>query len=164
MKTIKLLFSATLLTLLFVLLSVISTPKASAWVGSCPDASLWIESTPIVDNSSGKVAFPVDTPFILQVEVRNPDLVGKPVTFSSPNPWLTLVGDGHISDYGVATANTNFKINWPAGNDGHLAATVKILPSDIIAGTNPPRGNLMTIGIQVQGARCNPKIEIYGTR
>lgn len=154
-------FSFVLVTALFIAIALNITPQAQAHTGACPDINLWIENTSIIDHPSLKYPIPVNTSFIMQIEVPNNQLVGNQVTFTSYNPWLTLVGDGHISDNGVSTGSTNFKIVWPKGNDGHLAFTVKVLNSNLIPGVLT-RGYLMTVGNRVEGGKCGAKLELFG--
>jgi hypothetical protein len=161
---------ATVLTLL-VSVNLIS-PAANAAPGACADIGLTITySTPggpvaIHDDAAAKFAVPVGVPLTFAVTVKNSALIGKPITFNSPNQYLQLA-PATISDSGVpssnqvhALPNVNVKVTWGAGNDGQVSFQATIHPSSIPAGT--PTGQLLTLSAQVQGGRCSAKIEIYG--
>lgn len=153
-------FKLIFLPLFTILLATFLVRPTYAHEGSCADASLWIENPYRLDNASQKYPFPVNQDFTLHVEVRGSKVYGNSVTFASYNPWIQLVNGGEISDGGTTTGQTNFKVTWPKGNDGDLTLRAKILSSNLIRNTN--RGNLITIGAQIAGAKCGPKLELYG--
>jgi hypothetical protein len=141
----------------------------------------------LFDDSSQKFGVPVgvDLTFNIFPDYTKASLKGKEVKFSSPNQFLTYTpGSASDTDGGNFTykqnlpndrPNVNWQLIWKKGDvdatgtplgDSVLSFNAVIDPANVIdpvTGAEMAKGGLMTIGVQIAGARCGPKIEIYGT-
>lgn len=111
------------------------------------------------ERAGAKSGVPVGVTIYCTVEVLNPDLLEKPVTFKSSNPWLAIAdvsGDGILK-----VGKTITTITWP-DSYRYLSFTAEIPESNLVRGT--ARGRLMTLRVSVEGGRCAAVLELFGLR